>query len=190
MKIYLILILSILIFTGCEPSAGNKLDMDFKDAKATDISTKYGTFRIKLPQCFVEIDDYNFSLTNEHRYECEDYNLYFSLDVLSKNELQQKTSGSASSCSEALIYIAQLRASDFYKISTGLPAKSYQSDGCQQYQLLQYGKWYQQNEKLLFSSSAMECKENFYIVQFICMKDDFNLLAKHFEIMLKSIKIL
>jgi hypothetical protein len=190
MKLFCLIIITAFIFAACESADSNKLDKDFLNAKSIDITTKYGVFKIKMPSCFEEINDYHFSWTNEHRYECEDYNLYFSVDVLSSNELSQKTSGSANNSRDALIYLAKLRSSDFYQIKTGFPAKSFKASGCQQYSLFQYGKWYQQNEDMVFWSSAMECKDNFYITQFICLRKDFNVLEKHFEMMLKSIEVL
>jgi hypothetical protein len=184
------LIIILFFLTACEPVLESQVDKHFKESKFEYISTQYGEVKVKLPPCFIEIQDYNFSLTNEHRYECERFNLYFSLDVLTKKDLGRISSDEVSNSHQLLEYLAKLRAAEFYDISTGIVSKSQLANSCQQYQVFQYGKFYQQNDELLFWSTAMECKNGFYVIQFICVKDDFALYEKHFKHILKTIEVL
>jgi hypothetical protein len=188
MKRYFFVLL--IFLCACEPAIEGEVDKHFKDSKLRNIATKFGDVKVKLPDCFEEIDDYSFSWTNEHRYECERFNLYFSLDILSKKEVARLTSNKAKSTKELLSYISNLRASSLYDVQTGLIAKGNKVKGCQQYNLFQYGKWHQHNDELVFWYAGMECNGNFYLLQFMCIKDDFFLYEKHFKEILKTIEVL
>jgi hypothetical protein len=190
MRSYIIIFVFALLGTACEPVMESRADKHFAEAKLTFIKTKYGDVKIKIPSCFEEIDDYDFSLTNEHKYDCDEFRIYMSIDVLTHKDVARFTSKNNNTAGDLLDYLGALRASEFYDMSNGIVIRSDKKGSCATYRLLQYGKYNYQDEDLVFWYSGIQCEDYYYVIQLICLKEEFNNYEKHLKRTMNSFEVI
>lgn len=190
MRGYFIIFIFALLGTACEPVLESRVDKHFADAKLTYIKTKYGDVKIKIPSCFEEFDDYHFSLTDEHKYDCDEFRIYLSIDVLTHKDVARITSENNNTAGDLLEYFGALRASEFYDMSNGIVAKTAKKGACQTYRLMQYGKFNYQDEDMVFWYTGIQCEDYFYVIQLICLKKEFHYYEKHLKSIMNSFEVI